>query len=58
MTHWVFLALLASATPIVAYAQPFPNKVITIVLPFSAGGPTDTVTRLLASGTLWQPSES
>jgi tripartite-type tricarboxylate transporter receptor subunit TctC len=47
MTHWVVLALLAFATPTGAYAQAFPTKVITIVVPFSAGGPTDTVTRLL-----------
>ena len=47
MTHWVVLALLAFTTPTGAYAQAFPTKVITIVVPFSAGGPTDTVTRLL-----------
>jgi tripartite-type tricarboxylate transporter receptor subunit TctC len=28
--------------------QAYPTKVITIIVPFSAGGPTDTVTRLLA----------
>src|SRR5690606_526415 len=26
----------------------YPNRTITIVVPFSAGGPTDTVTRLVA----------
>lgn len=29
-------------------AQKFPDKVITIVVPFTAGGPTDTVARLTA----------
>jgi tripartite-type tricarboxylate transporter receptor subunit TctC len=28
-------------------AQDYPNKVITMIVPFSAGGPTDTVARLL-----------
>ena len=31
-----------------AWGQAYPTKVITIIVPFSAGGPTDTVTRLLA----------
>ena len=31
-----------------ALAQDYPNKPITFVVPFSAGGPTDTVTRLVA----------
>ena len=31
-----------------ASAQDYPSSTITIVVPFSAGGPTDTVTRLIA----------
>jgi len=32
----------------VAHAQDYPNRAITIIVPFAAGGPTDTVTRLVA----------
>ncbi|WP_343315611.1 tripartite tricarboxylate transporter substrate-binding protein [Brucella sp. BE17] len=31
-----------------AQAQSYPERTITVVVPFSAGGPTDTVTRLVA----------
>jgi tripartite-type tricarboxylate transporter receptor subunit TctC len=33
-----------------ALAQAFPSKTITMVVPFTAGGPTDTVARGLANG--------
>ncbi len=39
-------ALGLAAAP--AAAQNFPNRTITIIVPFAAGGPTDTVTRLVA----------
>ncbi len=31
-----------------AYADQYPSKVITFIVPFSAGGPSDTIARLLA----------
>lgn len=34
--------------PVAAEAQTYPDRTITVVVPFSAGGPTDTVTRLVA----------
>ena len=30
-----------------AYAREYPSKVINLIVPFTAGGPTDTVARLL-----------
>ncbi|HTH43472.1 MAG TPA: tripartite tricarboxylate transporter substrate binding protein BugD [Oxalicibacterium sp.] len=39
------LALVASAS---AFGESYPTKTITMVVPFSAGGPTDTVARLVA----------
>lgn len=47
------IAALAAATMLslgahAANAQTYPDRTITMVVPFSAGGPTDTVTRLVA----------
>jgi tripartite-type tricarboxylate transporter receptor subunit TctC len=39
------LSLVASSP---AVAQPFPSRPITIVVPFAAGGPVDTTTRIVA----------
>jgi len=43
-------ALLALALPLLAggaFAQAFPTKPITIIVPFPAGGPTDVATRII-----------
>jgi len=40
--------LLALAASSVLHAADYPNKTITMIVPFAAGGPTDTIARLLA----------
>ena len=42
------LGLLLAATAFQASAQNFPNRPITMVMPYVAGGPGDTITRLFA----------
>jgi len=42
------LAALAAAAD--ASAQSYPSRPLTMVVPYSAGGPTDTIARIMAEG--------
>jgi tripartite-type tricarboxylate transporter receptor subunit TctC len=59
--HFLHLAAGAAALPSIsriAEAQTYPSRPITMVVPYSAGGPVDTIARLLAEqirGRLGQP---
>ena len=44
----IFALALTAAVSVSAFAQDFPSKPITIIVPFAAGGPTDLVARHLA----------
>ena len=41
------LALASSVLPQLALAQPYPSRPITVIVPFGAGGPADSVARIL-----------
>jgi tripartite-type tricarboxylate transporter receptor subunit TctC len=43
-----FALLAAAAATFAAQAQNFPSRTVTIVVPYPAGGPTDTLARILA----------
>jgi tripartite-type tricarboxylate transporter receptor subunit TctC len=48
MRRMVFAALAALVFSSAALAQSFPSRPITIIVPFSAGGPSDAMARILA----------
>jgi tripartite-type tricarboxylate transporter receptor subunit TctC len=49
MRRLLLAAALAAVLPCLASAQGYPNKAITMVVPFAAGGPTDTIARIFAA---------
>ena len=42
-------ALIAATAAITAAAQDYPSRPITLIVPFTAGGPTDTLGRIFAT---------
>ena len=41
-------SLIGLATASIAFAEDFPSKYVTVIMPYSAGGPGDTLTRIVA----------
>ena len=48
MRNTILGAAGATLIAVAAFAQDYPTGPVTVIVPFSAGGPTDTVTRLVA----------
>ena len=49
MKQWLLAGVLALATFAGAAADDYPTKPITVIVPFPAGGPTDSFARSLAA---------
>jgi tripartite-type tricarboxylate transporter receptor subunit TctC len=47
---WAIIAATSFATATGAAAQDFPSKPVTLMMPYAAGGPGDTITRIVGAG--------
>src|SRR5687767_1127158 len=50
MLRMLTAAAVSIAAATGAVAQEFPTKPVTIMMPYAAGGPGDTITRIIAAG--------
>ena len=48
MRRFMLSLLFAMFAPLLAAAQSYPDRPVTMIVPFTAGGPTDTVARLIS----------
>jgi tripartite-type tricarboxylate transporter receptor subunit TctC len=44
------IACIGCASAMSAAAQEFPSKSVTLMMPYAAGGPGDTITRIVGQG--------
>jgi tripartite-type tricarboxylate transporter receptor subunit TctC len=46
--RFAVVAIIVGQTTLLAFAQTYPSRPVTMIVPFAAGGPTDAITRLLS----------